>query len=999
LNILNPYFKVNEESNIFSIRENELSSLTEKIREILKPAEELGFEVIDFCIKESKFTSGELFKTLKQNLVIKLQKGNSEIDLSMAIPKLIDRNYIMIKGRKKIPQFQLFDIPIVTRGKSIKLRTNVASIMVFEDRNQPHIKLSILGKKVSFALIMFAYYGLEELNTRFGFSDMTVSGNTALDKLMLDLKVYYDNSRDWTQDDFMNEIGRHYSQYNVKSKGEDLIYALDLILKTDVMSAEYFATGSILEELYEAIAGKVYDDTDFRNKRVRCAEYMILSKVSKAVFDLCMSNRTARQPKFNINSSQILSECNVSDIVQFDFAINPIEELTRLSRVSLIGPGGFNRENVPEHLRDICPSMFGRICPVDTPDRDNCGVIQNLLPNVKLDSNLRFSEEVLDKQVISIPVSMVPFLEHNDQTRLQMSASQMRQSIMLRNFDRPIIQSGCESLYTDFTQFVKRAKKDGEVVHQDGKFLIVKYDDNETEIFDIAYRKIYVENMDIMKVYVKVGDKFSAGEVLAESGFVTNGKINFGRNLLTAVMTYYGHNYEDGIVISDRLVNERIFTSVHYRDLSFTIPPNKVLLSLSNDDYKPLPDMMEDIDPGQPYAMMKEVTSGLDFYSVFEEQMPLTTRKKVRITDINVYANVWNEEIPEYRDWIEKKLEDQKQKESEFQKVIFDHLPAVEAKQFIRDRNLSKYSHIGRYKVKGEPVNGVRIEMFGVYLRPIEAGDKIANRHGNKGVISRIVPHEKMPQLPDGRHVDICINPLGIISRMNIGQLFELHLTMSFMDLKAKLIKMIEKEDNQKNLKKTLLRYVKTVDNTEGNWYYKQFEEQLPKIIDKDFIDKLSLIQPPFESVSIDMVKEAMGKTGTPFEYDIYDPISKEKLLNKIAVGYVYFFKMVHIAETRLAARGIGSYAKKTLQPLGGRKHRGGQRCGEMETACLIAHDGPVNLAEFLTTKSDCIDLKNRYINETIESEFIKPIEEEDYVSESVKLLDAYFNVIGVSKE
>jgi len=998
LNILNPYFKVNEESNIFSIREREYSSLTEKVRQILKPAEELGFTVTDFIIKDSKFTSGELFKTLKQSMVIKLQKGNSEIDLSMAIPKLIDRNYIMIKGRKKIPQFQLFDIPIVTRGKSIKLRTNVASIMVFDDREQPHVKLSILGKKVPFALIMFAYYGMDELNQRFKLSALEVSGNTIYDKLMLDLKLYYENSAGWTQDDFIREVGAHYSHYNAKSKGEDLVYALDLILKADVMSAEYFTTGSLIEELFNAIAGVVYDDTDFRNKRVRCAEYMILAKVSKAVFDLCMSNRTARQPKFNINSSQILSECNVSDIVQFDFAINPIEELTRLSRISLIGPGGFNRENVPEHLRDICPSMFGRICPVDTPDRDNCGVIQNLIPNVKLDNNLRFSEEILDKQIISIPVSMVPFLEHNDQTRLQMSASQMRQSIMLREFDIPTIQSGCEGLYTDFTQFVRRAKKDGEVVFLNQEFLIVKYDDNEADVFDIGLRKIYVENMDGMNIYVKVGDKFKAGDILAESGFCTDGKINFGRNLLTAVMTYYGYNYEDGIVISDRLVKEDVFTSVHYRDLSFTIPPNKVLLSLTENVYKPLPNVMESIAPGKPYAKMKEVTAGLDFYSIFEEETPLTTRKRVWITDANVYANVWNKEIPEYKKWIEEKIEKQQKKEKDFQKVLHEHLSVEQAKQFIRDRNLSKFSHIGRYKVKGEPVNGVRVEMFGIYYRPIEAGDKIANRHGNKGVISRIVPHEKMPQLPDGRNVDICINPLGIISRMNIGQLFELHLSMSFIDLRKKLFDLID-EGSQKQVRKSLLHYIKVIDNTEGNWYYKQFEEQLPKVISKDFIAGLSLIQPPFESVSMEMVKEAMEKTGTSFEYDIYDPISKEKLLNKVAAGYIYFFKMVHIAETRLAARGIGSYAKKTLQPLGGRKHRGGQRCGEMETACLIAHDGPINLSEFLTTKSDCIDLKNRYINETIESEFIKPKDEEDDVSESVKLLDAYFNVIGVLKE
>jgi hypothetical protein len=998
LKIINPTFEIkNKDHNIFTLRKEDYEQILPVVSEIVNPVKDLGFEILELDIKESRFTSGELSKTLKQTLVIKLQKGNSTIDLSIFIPKIVENNYIIINGRRKIPLFQLFDIPIVTRGESIKLRTNVATLMVYKDKESPYVKVSFLGKKPPLSLMMMGYYGPEELNKRFDFANLEVNPESEVlyENLLEDLKLYYEESKGFTQDDFIHEIGRIYSRYSAKSKGNDVMYALDLIPKVDVLTARFLETGSIIEELIKAIQTEYIDDTLFTNKRIRCFEYMIFSKVSKIVFDLCYSNRTARQPKFNINSTQILSECNVSDIVQFDFSINPIEELTKLSRISLLGPGGFKRENIPKHLRDICPTMFGRICPVDTPDRDNCGVLQNITPNVKVDGNMKFTRDEPDNQPISIPVSMVPFCEHDDQTRLQMASSQMRQSIMLKEFDQPMIKSGCEGLYTDYTQFIKRAKKNGEVIHIDDKFLIVVYDDSEVDLFNIAFRKIYVEHMDFMNIYVKPGDKFKAGDILAESNFCKNGEITFGRNLLTGVMIYYGNNYEDGIVISDRLVKEDVFTSVHYKDLSFTIPPHKVLLTLESDKYKPLPNEFETIKAGSPYAIMKSLTSD-DLYSVFGENLVLEAEKRYIIPEIKIYANAWNEDIPEYKEWVENKIEKQHETENSMKLVLKDILAKDDALKFIRENNLDLFSFTGKYKNKREKINGIYVEMYGVHFRRIQVGDKIANRHGNKGIISRIIPHEKMPQIEDGRHLDICINPLGIISRMNLGQLFELRLSMVLDDLKSNLLDMIKAGAAQKLIKDYLIGFIDIIDATDEKWYLNQFKAQLPKKIDEEFIAKLTLIQPPFNSCSIDGIQEAIEYTGTKFKQEVYDPLSKTKLLNKIAVGHIYFFRMVHIAAEKLAARGIGSYAKRTLQPLGGRKNKGGQRCGEMETACIIGHDAPSNLFEFLTTKSDCIDLKNRYIRSFIDTNLIDESKELDTRPESVKLLNAYLTVIGV---
>ena len=1006
MQIINPHYAVNPEKNIFIIRQKEFSELEPIIQNILKPVEDLGFLIKEFAIKDSRHSAGDLNKTLKQNISIKLEKNEKEINISLSIPTLVDDNYIMIGGRKKIPQFQLFDVPIITRGKSIKIRTNVATLVIEEDKHPPFIKISILGKKVPLADLIFAYYGRQVVADKFKLATLEVDmikDNNKYGKLMFDLKETYKESleKDLTQDDHISTLGENYSKFNFKSKGEDVIYALDIILKCDVMSARFFKTGDLLNEIIDVINNSEgIDDLDFKNKRIRCFEYIVLAKMSKIIFDLCLANRTLKQPKFNVNSSQILTECNVSDIIQFDFAINPIEELTKLSRISLVGPGGFDKQNIPEHLRDIMPSMFGRICPVDTPDRENCGVLHNILPNVDLDDNLKFTEKTLDKTPVSIPVAMVPFLEHDDQTRLQMSSSQMRQAIMLKDFDQAHVQSGCEGLYTDYTQFIKRAKGNGEVVFVDNKYIIVIYEDTSIDIFDVAYRKIYVGNMDIFKVYVKQGDKIKKGDILAESNFSHDGRIQFGKNLLTGVMIHYGYNYEDGIVISDKLVQDGLLTSAHFVDLSFTIPNNRVLLTLDPKKYKPLPEIGEEIKAGNPYVILKEMPmeNMVDYYSVFEESNPLLTKKDTIITEINVHVNEWNENIPEYNKWIKDTIEKQRKEEEHFHGILETHLPKETAQKFIKDNDLDKFSATGKYKSKGEPIPGTLVEMYGIFFRPIRVGDKIGNRHGNKGIISNIVPKEKMPKLSDGRHLDICINPLGIISRMNIGQLFELHLAMSLNDLKSNLSKLLDDKVDQDKIKKYLLDYIKLVDNTNGNWYYNQFKEQLPTIITEDFIKELFLIQPPFESCSIEMVEKALKYTGTEFTYDVHDPISGTDFLNKIAVGYMYFFRMVHIAESRLAARGIASYAKRTLQPLAGRKNKGGQRCGEMETACLIAHDVPANLYEFQTTKSDCIDLKNKFIREQIETDLVKEEKEIDPVSESVKLLYSYLTVLGVEK-
>ena len=988
-----------EDNNIFTLRKKDYERMLPVIQEIVQPVQEIGFSIDKVEIKSSRNIKGELSKTLYSILLMKFSKGSSQIELKLYIPKLIDNNYVFINGRKKIPIFQLFDIPIVMRGETLKLRTNVGTMLVYATKESPYVMCGYLGKRIPLALLLMAFYGPEKIKEMMeedleSIKSQDQPEDNIYDRLLFDIKMYLDESVGYTQDDYIKELGRLYTKYNSITKGNDIVYSLELILKVDIFTRKFLETNSVLEDILIALKRGEAPDTLLPNKRIRCFEYVIYSKICKIIFDMCLSNRDVRKPKFNTNTKQLISESNVSEIVQFDFSINPIDKLTKLGRASLLGPGGFKRENIPRHLRDIYPTMFGRMCPVDTPDRENCGVLQNLIPNVPLDEDMRFTDEYCEKQPISIPVSFTPFCEHDDQTRLQMASSQMRQAILLKKFDKPIIQSGCEHLYTKYTDFIKIASKSGQVLYLNDQYMVVLYDDETGDIFDIANRKIYVQNVDIMETFFKEGEKFKAGDILAESHYCKDGDIIFGKNLLTGIMIHYGYNYEDGIVISDKLSEHGDLTSVHFVDLSFSMKPDRVLLDRlgRHGTYEPLPTTNTVLEPGNVYARMQKLTTD-DQFSPFHESTSLETPKRVIITDVRIYANQWNEEVPIYKQWIERFLEGQIENQHKLQKVIEDKLPSDISTDFIKDH--LNYNNVGKYKIKKEKIDGIFIEMYGLQMKPVKVGDKVGNRHGNKGVISTIMPEKKMPKLPDGRHLDICINPLGIISRMNIGQLYELHLGMAVNDLKTRALEMLDLSLNAA-LRDYFIDFIKIIDKTEGGWYLEQFIEQLPDDISKEWIENFSVIQPPFESVKVEDLKEAMEYTKTDFKYLVYDPPSQRHVVNPIAVGYMYFFRMTHIADDKLATRGIGSYAKRTMQPLGGRKNKGGQRCGEMETACFIGHDAMKNLYEMFTLKSDCFDTKNSYIKNLIDPKNIIETDIEDPIPESVRLLNSYLTVLGV---
>jgi DNA-directed RNA polymerase beta subunit len=991
-------------TNVFNFRSLDWQEkIVENVSKMLEAGRKYGILVNSISIDyPEKVDVAELKRTTYKvlNIDLNYDGGEKTQQLHYDIPWLVN-NHFYIGGNQKVTIYQLFDIPMICRKNIIKIRTNIQSFLLEKVSSKRHIynyHLSIFGKKVAFAFIVVAFYGVEGVKQKFLLDDNYEYVGEM--KLKSDYKLLLDDIVSVLRDDTLDK-NRLLGQVFPRKNDPDIVDDLKLITEVDIYSKKFMYTDNVIDEFIYGINHNKADDCDYNNKRIRFSEQIIYCNLAKDFYSMINVLKKNKKSKFTNNSKSILQGINVSSITQFDFSINPLGELALLIRTSLSGPGGFEKQNVPSYLRDLHPSQLGLIDPADTADRDGCGTIQYLNPSVRIDENGKFYKGD-HNNITSIAVSHVPFFEHDDATRLQMSSSQQRHSIMLKNFDTPMIQTGVEGMYTEHTSFLFKAERDGIVLHLDDDIIIVQYDNKSCSAFNIGYRKLYLGVADFYNVYYKNGESFKKGDIIAESNYLKNGRLTLGKNLLTAVMIYYGYNYEDGIIISDRLVNEDVFTSVHYTDLTFEIPVNKVLENLNSDpdDYKPLPNIFDKLKKGEIYAKLRTVWSEGFHDVIFEPTQEFTVDEDCVITDVKIYANDYDKNIPQYENFIRNFKDQQQNKRDQLVEKLSKYLPRDKVDNFM---NTLQINHTEKsrnnYKVKGDSVEGVRVEVTAMYERKIQIGDKLGNRHGNKGVISAIIPLEKMPTLPDGRKADIILNPLGMISRMNIGQVFELHLAMSFNDLRTEIKNKYDNKCSKEEIYSYIMEYIKLIDNTDDKNYTDQMDKIL-KASDLDsFVSNLEnffLIQPPFKSIKAEHLRNAMSYTKTPYLYETFEPIQNANIKKKISWGYQYIVKMNHISQDKIASRGVGPYSAKTAQPLAGKSRKGGQRLGEMEFWALIGHGAELNLNEFITTKSDSIQSRNKYISEKMSSDEMLLDEEDDNVSQSLRLLQNCLKVFGV---
>ena len=630
-----------------------------------------------------------------------------------------------------------------------------------------------------------------------------------------------------------------------------------------------------------------------------------------------------------------------SQLSQFMDQTNPLAELTHKRRLSALGPGGLNRERATFEVRDVHFSHYGRMCPIETPEGPNIGLINSLstyarineygfieAPYRRVDSKNRIITDEIDyltadeednfivaqanepineethwfkkervvarlldqiievkntevdymdvspKQLVSVATAMIPFLENDDANRALMGSNMQRQAVPLLVPEAPIVGTGMEGKAAADSGIVTLAKEDGVISHVSAKAISVRDKNDVEHVYHLT--KFQRSNQGTclnQRPLVAKGEQVKKGDVIADGASTQNGEIALGRNILIGFMTWEGYNYEDAVLISEKLVKEDVFTSIHIEEHEVEARDTKL----------------------GPEEITRDIPNiGEDALAQLDEFGIIRPGAEVRSGDILVGK-------------VTPKGETELTAEERLLRAIFG-----EKARDVRDTSLRVPHGEGGIVVdvkvftrenKDELSPGVN-QMVRVYIaqkRKISVGDKMAGRHGNKGVISRILPEEDMPFLPDGTPLQIVLNPLGVPSRMNIGQVLELHLGWACKALGIHIATPV---------------------------FDGATEEDIQELLEKGGFD------PDGKTVLYD------GRTGEPFE-------------NRISVGYMYYLKLAHLVDDKIHARSTGPYSLVTQQPLGGKAQFGGQRFGEMEVWALEAYGAANTLQEILTVKSD----------------------------------------------
>ena len=700
----------------------------------------------------------------------------------------------------------------------------------------------------------------------------------------------------------------------------------------------------------------VKDDIDhLGNRRLRCVGELLqnqfrigFSRMERVIRErMTIQDLDVVTPQSLINirpvTAAIKEFFGSSPLSQFMDQTNPLAELTHKRRLSALGPGGLSRERANMEVRDVHYSHYGRMCPIETPEGPNIGLISYLATYARIneygfieapyravdkatghvsdeitymtadeednyivgqavepvDENgclinaritARHRDEIVEvdrenvdyidvspRMMVSIATAMIPFLPNDDANRALMGANMQRQAVPLLRPHAPIVGTGMEHKICIDSEIVVLAEGDGVVTSVDARHVTVKYDNGETKDYKLTkYLRSNHTTCINQRPIVDVGERVHGGDdptVLADGPATDQGEIALGQNILVGFMTWEGYNYEDAVLLNERLVREDLYTSIHIEEYEIDardtkLGPEEITRDIPNVGE----DALKDLDENGIIRVGAEVKSGDILVG------KVTPKGETDLTaEERLLRAIFGEKAREVRDTSLKVPHGEAG-------IVLD------TKVFTREAG----------DELGPGVNMV-VRVYIAQRRKIQVGDKMAGRHGNKGVVSRVLPQEDMPFLPDGTPLDIVLNPLGVPSRMNIGQVLEVHLGYAAQKLGYKVATPI-------------------FDGAT----YGDIQELL----------KEANLDPEGKSVLYD------GRTGEPFD-------------NKVTVGYVYFLKLHHLVDDKIHARSTGPYSLVTQQPLGGKAQFGGQRFGEMEVWALEAYGAAYTLQEILTVKSD----------------------------------------------
>ncbi|MEJ8567443.1 DNA-directed RNA polymerase subunit beta [Elongatibacter sediminis] len=875
--------------------------------------------------------------------------------------------------------------------------------------------------------------------------------------------------------------------------------------------------------------GSVDDIDHLGNRRVRSVGEMAenvfrvgLVRVERAVRErLSVAESEGLSPQELINAKPVAAAVKEffgsSQLSQFMDQNNPLSEVTHKRRVSALGPGGLTRERAGFEVRDVHPTHYGRVCPIETPEGPNIGLINSLAvyartndygfletayrkvtngkvtddveylsaieegdyviaqANAELDRNHKFVDEfvpcrhqgeftlkepadisymdVSPKQIVSVAASLVPFLEHDDANRALMGSNMQRQAVPTLRAEKPLVGTGMERAVATDSGVTAVARRGGIVDQVDAGRIVVRANEEEVpvgdpgvDIFNLTKYQRSNQNTCInQRPLVNVGDLVSKGDVLADGPSTDLGELALGQNMLVAFMPWNGYNFEDSILISERVVQEDRYTTIHIEELTCVARDTKLGSEEITSD---IPNVGEHnlnkLDQSGIVYIGAEVSAGdiLVGKVTPKGETQLTPEEKllraifgekasdVKDTSLRVPSGMDGTVIDVQvftRDGVEKDqraISIEKEQLRQVRKDLDDQLRIVENAIFGRLRNaligkladkgpkslkkgtkitatyLDGLSHEEWFKIRmrSEDVNelleqmadqlkeqrktfdakfdekkgkitqgddlapGV-LKMVKVYLavkRRIQPGDKMAGRHGNKGVISMIVPTEDMPYMEDGTPVDIVLNPLGVPSRMNIGQVLETHLGWAAKGLGHRISEMVQEKADAD----TLRNFLDQVYNSDrkNRVDLGEFSEEEINALAGNLRGGVPMATPVFDGANEAEIKHLLKLAGLPEtgQTTLYDGRTGDPFDRPVTVGYMYMLKLNHLVDDKMHARSTGPYSLVTQQPLGGKAQFGGQRFGEMEVWALEAYGAAYTLQEMLTVKSDDVSGRNQ---------------------------------------
>ncbi|MDO4554890.1 MAG: DNA-directed RNA polymerase subunit beta [Lachnospiraceae bacterium] len=672
-----------------------------------------------------------------------------------------------------------------------------------------------------------------------------------------------------------------------------------------------------------------------------------------------------------------------SQLSQFMDQHNPLSELTHKRRLSALGPGGLSRDRAGFEVRDVHYTHYGRMCPIETPEGPNIGLINSLATYARIneygfieapyrtldktdpknpvvtdsvvyltadeEDNYRVAQanepldddghfvhksvsgryreettefdrsrvdlmDVSPKMVFSVATSMIPFLENDDANRALMGSNMQRQAVPLLRTEAPVVGTGMEAKAARDSGVCIIATNDGIVERSTSKEIIVKRPDGHKDVYHvIKFSRSNQGNCMNQRPIVEVGDRVKAGDILADGASTSNGEMALGKNPLIGFMTWEGYNYEDAVLLSERLVQEDVYTSVHIEEYEAEARDTKLGQEEITRDLAGLSeDVLKDLDENGIIRIGAEVHAGDILVG------KVTPKGETELTaEERLLRAIFGEKAREVRD-------------TSLRVPHGAYGVVMDTKIFTRENG-------------DELPPGVNksVRVYIAQKRKISVGDKMAGRHGNKGVISRILPVEDMPFLPNGRPLDIVLNPLGVPSRMNIGQILEIHLSLASKVLGFNVSTPVFNGADEYDIMDTL-----EMANDYANTEWEEFEEKWSPKVNDDVMKYLydnRDHREEWKGVPIDRTGKVQlrdGRTGQEFD-------------NPVTIGFMHYLKLHHLVDDKIHARSTGPYSLVTQQPLGGKAQFGGQRFGEMEVWALEAYGASYTLQEILTVKSD----------------------------------------------